>query len=231
MAAKNKPISRPCPVCGRVYEWRRASGRVFELCEHCRQPDCVVCGKKIPIERGRKNTCCTQCEQDKVRGIQNRFYAKRITEDPELNKRNHAARKEKRLSDPEKMRAHKQKEAERSKRRLRDPEYRLKRAEYQASRYIQNRDEINQQRADFWAALPEEEKEKRRILARERGRVWRQAERERLQKNPEEWEKYQAYQHAARQKYKQNQELAKLMKQTQELLNVAEQNKPKRDGD
>ena len=84
MGIKNKPITRPCPQCGRNYQYRRASGRTFELCEYCRNLDCVVCGQKVPPERGRKNTCCAECEKLKIHNIQNAHYAKhyRRAQDP-----------------------------------------------------------------------------------------------------------------------------------------------------
>ena len=123
MGIKNKPITRPCPQCGRNYQYRRASGRTFELCEYCRNLDCVVCGKKVPPERGRKNTCCAECEKLKIHNIQNAHYAKRISEDPELNKRNHAKARENRKADPERMREHLEAQRERHYRRAQDPNY------------------------------------------------------------------------------------------------------------
>ncbi|MFZ7136642.1 hypothetical protein ACLSZP_09610 [Avibacterium avium] len=219
---KVKPIIRQCPKCGERYEYRRASGRTFSECELCRQNDCVICGKKVPLARGRKNTCCAACESLKIKNIQNVFYSKRIASDPELNKRNHQARKERRLADPEIMEKYKQKENERHKKRTQDPVYRQKRSEYQKQRYENNRSEILKKRADFWDGLSDEEKIIRKEKHKEAARISKRKFRDKLQQNPEKLAEYQSYQRKKRKEHRAREALSELMKQTQELINVAD---------
>ena len=225
--ARAKPIIRPCPRCGRNYEYRRASGRYFELCEHCRQPDCVICGQKVPIERGHKNTCSIACEVDKSRAIQLVFSSKRIAEDPDFYKRRHEKNRQARERDPAKMAAYLQKERERHAKRSRDSAYVAQRKEYHARHYQKNREQILQQRREFYAALPLEEKEKRYIIARVRSREWRRAKIEEIRQDPEAWQAYQEAQREIRRKIAREKALAELMKQTQELLNVADRDESK----
>lgn len=222
-----KPIVRPCPECGRNYEYRRASGRYFERCEHCRQLDCVICGRKVPLERGHKNTCSAACELDKRRAVQLAFYSKRMAEDPEFCKRRHEKNRQARERDPAKMAAYLQKERERHAKRSRDSAYVAQRKEYHARHYQKNREQILQQRREFYAALSLEEKEKRYIIARVRSREWRRAKIEEIRQDPEAWQAYQEAQREIRRKIAREKALAELMKQTQELLNVADRDESK----
>ena len=120
------------------------------------------------------------------------------------------------------MAAYLQKERERHAKRSRDPAYVAQRREYHARHYQKNREQILQQRREFYAALPLEEKEKRYIIARVRSREWRRAKIEEMRQDPEAWQTYQEAQLEVRRKIAREKALAKLMKQTQELLNVAD---------
>lgn len=222
MGIKNKPIIRACPQCGADYEYRRASGRLFEVCEQCRQTDCVICGKKVPLERGKKNTCCIECEKLKIRSIQILHYAKSFAEDPDLNKRKHAARREARSLSAEAMEAHKQKERNRHYVRMANDEYVQKRKIYQAEYYAQRRDGIQKKRAEWWSGLSDEQKAERIEKNKESQRRSKQKYRFNLQQDPERWSAYQAYQRQKSKEHRRNKALADLQKQIKELTDVAD---------
>ena len=225
MAIKNQPITRPCPQCGRNYQYRRASGRTFELCEYCRNLDCVVCGKKVPPERGRKNTCCVACEKLKIHNIQNAHYAKRIAEDPEFNKRNHAKARENRESDPEKMRKYLETQRERHYKRETDPTYQAARKIYQANRWRDKKEEMQAQRREFWDSLNDVEKAERLERNQATQRKHKAKKRERLKLDPQKWAEYQEYQRTKRREHRQRKALNELMTGTKELLNVTNKDK------
>lgn len=225
MGIKNKPITRPCPQCGRNYQYRRASGRTFELCEYCRNLDCVVCGKKVPPERGRKNTCCAECEKLKIHNIQNAHYAKRIAEDPELNKRNHAKARENRKADPERMHEHLEAQRERHYRRVQDPNYLATRKVYQAQRWQDKKDEILAQRREFWDSLSDVEKAERLERNQAIQRKHKAKKRDQLKLDPQKWAEYQEYQRTKRREHRQRKALNELMVGTKELLNVTNKDK------
>lgn len=226
MGVKGKPILKPCPRCGKLYQYRRASGRTFDLCERCRMPDCVVCGKKVPPERGRRNTCCEECEKLKKRNIQNAFYAKKVFEDPDANRKQHKKAKERRESDPESMRRYKESQKERHHRRMQDPTYIEKRKVYQANRWLEKKEEIIEQRKEFWDSLSDLEKAERHELNLAYQRKSKRKFIEKLRENPEEWEKYREYQRMKGQEHRQRKALNELMHNTKELLNVTDK-KPK----
>ena len=225
MGIKNKPITRPCPQCGRNYQYRRASGRTFEFCEYCRNLDCVVCGKKVPLERGRKNTCCAECEKLKIHNIQNAHYAKRIAEDPELNKRNHAKARENRKADPERMHEHLEAQRERHYRRVQDPNYLATRKVYQAQRWQDKKDEILAQRREFWDSLSDVEKAERLERNQAIQRKHKAKKRDQLKLDPQKWAEYQEYQRTKRREHRQRKALNELMVGTKELLNVTNKDK------
>lgn len=224
MPTRNKPIIRPCPECGRDYEYRRSSGRTFKLCETCRQPDCAICGKKVPPERGRKKTCCNECATILYRDNQNRHYAKRIALDPDLNKRHHAAAKARRAEDPEKMAAHKAALKARHERRKHDPRYIAERKHYLAKWYANNATEIQAKRAEFWDSLQPDEQERRRIARRESSRESKRRFYQKIADNPEALAEYKQRQREALTIARRQRALNKLMQQTQELINAAQPN-------
>lgn len=218
MGIKNQPIFKPCPECGTQYAYRRASGRTFEVCELCRQKNCVICGKKVPLARGKKNTCCEQCAADKTRLTQNRFYVVRFGRDPDLHKKRHAAAKAAREQDPEKMAAYCEKERQRHELRKQDPKYQVRRQAYGKQYHAKNRDEILQKRRDFFDGLSAAEKAERAEKQREASRVWRAAHRAELKTDPEKWAAYQAAQRRAVREHNRRRALAELMIKSQELI-------------
>ena len=220
--AKAKILMRPCPQCGTVYQWRRASGRYFDVCEQCKQADCIICGKKVPLERGNRNTCSDACAALKIKNIQNICYAKRIANDPDINKRNHAKQREKLLADPEKYQANLEKGRERSKRRIADAAYKQQRRQYYELYYAENKAEIQEKRAEWWSSLSIEERAVRQEKNREAQRKSKQKFRNELLKDPEKLKKYQEYQRKKSREYQQQKALAELLKQTQEISHAAD---------
>ncbi len=196
--SNRKAQYRPCPECGEVYLYRRPSGRYFAVCEHCRQKDCVICGKKVPLERGHKNTCSTDCETLKKKVVQNAFYAKRIATDPEHNKRNHARRKAALQQDEAAYAAHLERERARHRLRMNNPEYRAQRQQWHTEHYAQNKEAIQESRKTAWAQLSEAEKEQRRMAARASSRLARRKAMQHLQQSPEALAEHQNYMRAYR---------------------------------
>lgn len=225
MGIKNQPIIRSCPQCGRNYHYRRASGRTFELCEYCRNLDCVICCKKVPLERGRKNTCCAECEKLKIHNIQNAHYAKRIAENPEINISNHAKARKNRKADPERMRKHLKAQRERHYRRMQDPTYQAVRKTYQANRWQDKKDDIKAQRREFWDSLSDIEKAERLERNQVIQRKHKAKKREQLKLDPQKWAEYQEYQRTKQREHRQRKALNKLMTCTKELLNVTNKDK------
>lgn len=217
-----KVIKRPCPQCGTVYEWRRASGRYFAVCEACRQKDCVICGKKVPLARGAKNTCSDACASLKIRNIQSRHYAKKIAIDPDANKRAHAQRRERLLASPEEHEAALQQERERDRRRANDAEYKEKRRKYHATHYAANKTRVQKQRADYLQKLTPEaraERDEKHLAATLKSQKKRL---EKLRQDPVAWREYREAQRRYMREYKRQRALAEMMKQTQELTNATD---------
>ena len=185
----------------------------------------MVCGQKVPPERGRKNTCCAECEKLKIHNIQNAHYAKRIAKDPELNKRNHAKARENRKADPQLMHEHLETQRERQYRRAQDPNYRAARKVYQAQRWQDKKDEIQAQRREFWDNLNAVEKAERLERNQAIQRKHKAKKRDKLKLDPQKWAEYQEYQRTKRREHRQRKALNELMAGTKELLNVTKEDK------
>lgn len=54
--------------CGGIEVLRQyqLTERGVDACKACRQPDCAVCGTRVPLARGAKNTCSPGCEKAKI---------------------------------------------------------------------------------------------------------------------------------------------------------------------
>lgn len=86
---------RPCAgwlcecACGRqepIAQIALTRGRV-NCCSHCRRPDCIVCGKKVPSSRPRSNTCSESCGRTKNRAQWRAYYHRNVS--LEFNQRRH----------------------------------------------------------------------------------------------------------------------------------------------
>lgn len=97
--------------CGRIEDVRNSQLKAHGItaCRACRQPDCVVCSKRVPLERGNRNTCSDACARIKRSAIDAEQNARKNAEDPGRHRRRYAAKK----ADPERyarmqeyMRAH-----------------------------------------------------------------------------------------------------------------------------
>lgn len=161
----------------------------------------------------------------KIHNIQNAHYAKRIAEDPELNKRNHAKSRENRKADPERMREHLEAQRERNYRRAQDPKYQATRKVYQAQRWQDKKDEIQAQRREFWDSLSDVEKAERLERNQAIQRKHKAKKREQLKLDPQKWAEYQEYQRTKRREHRQRKALNELMTGTKELLNVTNKDK------
>lgn len=161
----------------------------------------------------------------KIHNIQNAHYAKRIAEDPEINKRNHAKARANRKADPERMREHLEAQRERHYRRAQDPTYQAVRKIYQANRWQDKKDEIQAQRREFWDSLSDVEKAERLERNQAIQRKHKAKKREQLKLDPQKWAEYQEYQRAKRREYRQRKALNELMTGTKELLNVTDKDK------
>ena len=101
--------------CGGIEVLRQyqLTERGVDACKACRQPDCAVCGTRVPLARGAKNTCSPGCEKAKIAANSAKHNARARAADPDHYRRKHAARR----ADPQQHARSQQRERERSVRR------------------------------------------------------------------------------------------------------------------
>jgi len=182
--------------CGRqeVYAQPMLISRGVQACRLCRQPACVVCGRTVPLDRGRKNTCSATCETHKNRSTWLNHYYGKIAADPEFNRRRHQRVLERLQSDPQAWVEYQ--EGQRAIRKQRwtetvsDPEklqaQRLKMREW----YARNAERVQQQRRTRLATMDAETHARWMDRVRELGKQYRRRWRAELKSNPEKHQKY-----------------------------------------
>lgn len=165
----------------------RQSHRVT-ACETCRQPPCVTCGSKVPLSRGKKNTCCEACEQTKQRENQLAHYYRKMAEDPDYSMKQYRRKRRRMLEDP--AYAARMREQWREKhhrhRANKTPEQLEQEREYSRQWYYENRDYIIEQRRQRLAAMSPEERAAHDENMRRLGREWRRRWRAWLERHPDE---------------------------------------------
>ena len=120
--------------------------RPYRSCSACRQPDCQVCRKTIPLDYRSKTVCSDICKTAYKRAQYRTDYYRRKERDPDLNKRKRERLAERAKTDPavaQRLRdyndAH---NAKRRERRRTDPEYAARLAAISRKRYHRNSEQI-----------------------------------------------------------------------------------------
>lgn len=190
-------------------------GQRVYACEVCRQPDCITCGTKVPLSRGKKNTCSEACEQTKQRGNQLAHYYRKMAEDPDYSMKQYRRKRQRMLEDPEYAAQVRQqwREQDRRYKANKTPEQLEQEREYSRQWYAENRDYILEQRRQRLAAMSPEERAAHDEERRRVGREWRRRWRAWLEENPQEKALY-------RQRYREwvrERELRELMKSLEQL--------------
>lgn len=158
-------------------------------CSLCRRPDCVVCGRKVPVSRPRSLTCSDTCAQIQRRANWRDDYRRRSA-DPEFNQRRHQRLLERMAIDAElaeRVRAIRRAAGARWRS---NPENREAIRQYQAARYAANRAEIQAQRRARLDRLTPEQLEHWRARMRTYQRLYAQRYREQLRTDPDQHRAY-----------------------------------------
>lgn len=181
-------------------------------CTQCSRPPCVVCGELVPVG-SRRNTCSDECHREKLRERSLAHYRKRVSADPEYNKRRAALIRYRKLVDPE-YRDRIRETARRTRERLNaDPERAEKRRAAMRAWYAKNAERVQAKRRERLAKMSPEElarwMDRQRAYQRAYARRWR----EDLKRNPERHQKYLDYQR----EYRRQQQLQALRAVSAEL--------------
>lgn len=218
-------------TCGReeIFATDQLVKRGIQDCAECRQADCVVCGKRVPLERGKKNTCSDVCELVKVRAVQMEHYYRKVESDPQHNVQAHARRAARMAADPERSREAKEKERERMRRRAEalraDPQKleadRIRRREL----YAEVAEKVQARRREALRALDDAEFERRRERHRNYDRAYKQQWRDSIKADPESHRQYLDLSRAYRREWERRRALARLAA-AGEALQEKMRNKP-----
>ena len=157
-------------------------------CAACRQPPCIVCQTRVPLARGKKNTCCDVCEQTKQRANQRDHWHRKMAADPDHAMKKYRRVRQRMQDDPDyaaKMRAQWRAAHARYKEAQTDAEREAERA-WHRQWYYDNRDYILEQRRARLAAMSVEELAAYQEDMRRRGREWRRQWRRWLDEHPDE---------------------------------------------
>lgn len=182
--------------CGRVEVLAQdlLTRRDWQCCSLCRQPQCVVCERRIPIERARANTCSDDCATAKRRKADLEHYYRRVEQDPEHNRRRHAERLQKLQADPEAWAAYKAAEHARAQARWQqtkgDLTLYLAAKEKQRRWYREHAAEVQATRSARLDRMTAEQMERWLERMRGYGRAYRTRWRKELRNDPE---RHQAY--------------------------------------
>ncbi|EIZ8584087.1 hypothetical protein MQY53_001613 [Salmonella enterica subsp. enterica] len=149
-------------------------------CDICVRGPCVVCGKSIPDNRSRSNTCCDACETQKKRHIQLSHYINKSAE-PGYNQRRYKSARAREDSNPELR----EKRLARQKQYSQLPARRSQQREYHRKRYAEMKDFIQAIRRRIFEQMSPEEQDRIRDLRRTYNREYRRRFREFLRHNPE----------------------------------------------
>lgn len=138
--------------------------RGYVECAQCRQHNCVVCGAKVPLDRGHKNTCCDAHEAEKIRAVQMEHYYRTMTADPEHNQKARAAQRARAEKDPAyaQLRAAQLAEQERRRweRKKADPAALASESQRRRAWYAANADRVQAKRRERVEAMSPEEYER-----------------------------------------------------------------------
>lgn len=120
--------------------------RPYRACTACRQPDCVVCGTKIPLGMASKTTCSEPCKTAHERALARQHYYAKMERNPDANREQYAHRQARAKSDPavaQRLKEYAQRQAQaRRERRRNDPEWREAQNRKGQERYYRNRKAI-----------------------------------------------------------------------------------------
>lgn len=122
------------------------ASRPYRACTACRQPDCMVCGTKIPLGVASKTTCSEPCKTAHERALARQHYYDKVARNPDANREQYARLKARAKSDPAvaqrlKEYAQRQAQARREKRRN-DPQWREAQNKKGQERYYRHREAI-----------------------------------------------------------------------------------------
>lgn len=210
--------------CGRleIFPTDKLTKRGYIECAACRQPCCVVCGAKVPPERGRKNTCSDQCQQAKTRATQLEHYYRRVLLDPEINRRRHAQQAAKLAQDPARQAAHAQRERARSKARWeeakRDPALQQANRERRAAWYAAHAADVQEKRKARIQNMGPEEFERWAERSRAYQRAYAKRWRAELRDNPAAHQKFLDAQRTYMREWKRRRALARLAATGEEIM-------------
>lgn len=159
-------------------------------CEVCRRPPCVVCGTRIPLSRGQRNTCAEVCQQTKQRENQRAHYHREMARDPDYAMKQYHRKRQRMANDPayaarmrEQWRA-----KDRRHRASKTPDELARDREWHRQWYAENRNYILAQRRQRLAGMTPSERAAHDEHRRRLGREWRRRWRAWLEKHPEEKE-------------------------------------------
>lgn len=136
--------------CGavEVIEQPRLTGktRPYRACTACRQPDCVVCGTKIPLSVDSKTTCSEPCKTAHERALARKHYYEKVERNPNVNREKYIKLQERAKHDPDlaqRLKEYAQRRAQiRRERRRNDPEWRETQNRKSQTYYYRYRDTI-----------------------------------------------------------------------------------------
>lgn len=157
-------------------------------CATCRQPPCIVCQTRVPLARGKKNTCSEACEQTKQRANQRDHWHRKMAADPDHAIKQYRRVRQRMQVDPAyaaKVREQWRAAHARHKEAKTEAQLEAERARNREL-YHENRDYILEQRRLRLAAMSPQERAEYEEDRRRRGREWRRQWRAWLDANPEE---------------------------------------------
>lgn len=158
-------------------------------CSLCRRPDCVVCGRKVPLSRPRSVTCSETCAKTKKQGEWRACYRRRAA-NPEFNRRRHQRLLDRMAVDAELAERVREIRRAAGARWRANPENREAIRRYMANHYAANRIEIQAQRRARLDSMTPEQLENWRSRMRVYGAAYARRYREQLRADPDRHRAY-----------------------------------------
>lgn len=177
-------------ACGRreaIAQLALTRARV-NCCQHCRRPDCSVCGQKVPTARPRSNTCSESCARTSKRAQWRAYY--HSVKSPEFNQQRHARVRQKMEVDPEFAARVREIRRAANTRWRQDPRNREAIQRYHAAHWADNREAIQAKRRARLDAMTPEQLEHWLCRIRAYQRAYARRYRERIRQDPDMFARY-----------------------------------------
>lgn len=208
---------RRLPYAAYLINGKDSSRALVTACETCRLTrTCVICGARF-FSRQAAATCSADCMTEHRRQIQLAYYYRATAADPQLNRKRHAAARDRAAADPAIAARQREVSQAASRRRVErertDPDYRAARRAQSRAHYAKHAAEIQARRRERLARLDPAALARWIERARRYGRAYRRRWYAELKASPERHQQYLAIMR----EYDRQRELARLMAISHEL--------------